>query len=283
MPTKYEEALPDEVPEELVTALRSIRGTQIQMCNLQDGKSARMSSELEELREAFREERAANGLWMETHTAKLQAVTGVVGQLQEKLDGLCQSHEVHAARHEQDLGWIKAVLEQKAEVRAVKAHGRELEELRGQIQELRVWLKQTEGEIGNLRAKVDRLGNDKANRADLDELQGEFELAQQGTQRQADTISKNAEATEKLHEHRIEMTATVEALECWLLKVCSGVLNLAGKCEEPESQLPQSASKSVRSSRPKKLSLIHISEPTRLLSISYAVFCLKKKNKESVT
>eukprot|EP00658_Telonema_sp_P-2_P037346 TRINITY_DN26864_c0_g1_i1.p1 TRINITY_DN26864_c0_g1~~TRINITY_DN26864_c0_g1_i1.p1 ORF type:complete len:292 (-),score=40.91 TRINITY_DN26864_c0_g1_i1:49-924(-) len=32
-----------------------------------------------------------------------------------------------------------------------------------------------------------------------------------------------------------------------------------------------------RSHNPKKLSLIHISEPTRLLSISYAVFCLKKK------
>src|SRR5678815_5849310 len=29
------------------------------------------------------------------------------------------------------------------------------------------------------------------------------------------------------------------------------------------------------------LSLIHISEPTRLLSISYAVFCLKKKTKQS--
>src|SRR5678816_657541 len=29
------------------------------------------------------------------------------------------------------------------------------------------------------------------------------------------------------------------------------------------------------------LSLIHISEPTRLLSISYAVFCLKKKKKPS--
>ena len=28
------------------------------------------------------------------------------------------------------------------------------------------------------------------------------------------------------------------------------------------------------------LSLIHISEPTRLLSISYAVFCLKKKNQQ---
>eukprot|EP00658_Telonema_sp_P-2_P077407 TRINITY_DN6998_c0_g1_i5.p1 TRINITY_DN6998_c0_g1~~TRINITY_DN6998_c0_g1_i5.p1 ORF type:complete len:543 (-),score=158.03 TRINITY_DN6998_c0_g1_i5:56-1684(-) len=31
------------------------------------------------------------------------------------------------------------------------------------------------------------------------------------------------------------------------------------------------------------LSLIHISEPTRLLSISYAVFCLKKKKKQSPT
>src|SRR5678816_2910214 len=30
------------------------------------------------------------------------------------------------------------------------------------------------------------------------------------------------------------------------------------------------------------LSLIHISEPTRLLSISYAVFCLKKKKKEKI-
>eukprot|EP00658_Telonema_sp_P-2_P012322 TRINITY_DN14695_c0_g1_i9.p2 TRINITY_DN14695_c0_g1~~TRINITY_DN14695_c0_g1_i9.p2 ORF type:complete len:105 (-),score=33.99 TRINITY_DN14695_c0_g1_i9:69-383(-) len=30
----------------------------------------------------------------------------------------------------------------------------------------------------------------------------------------------------------------------------------------------------------KTLSLIHISEPTRLLSISYAVFCLKKKKKK---
>ena len=29
------------------------------------------------------------------------------------------------------------------------------------------------------------------------------------------------------------------------------------------------------------LSLIHISEPTRLLSISYAVFCLKKKTKNN--
>eukprot|EP00658_Telonema_sp_P-2_P054584 TRINITY_DN43425_c0_g1_i1.p1 TRINITY_DN43425_c0_g1~~TRINITY_DN43425_c0_g1_i1.p1 ORF type:complete len:372 (-),score=66.45 TRINITY_DN43425_c0_g1_i1:118-1233(-) len=32
---------------------------------------------------------------------------------------------------------------------------------------------------------------------------------------------------------------------------------------------------------PRELSLIHISEPTRLLSISYAVFCLKKKKKKT--
>ena len=31
------------------------------------------------------------------------------------------------------------------------------------------------------------------------------------------------------------------------------------------------------------LSLIHISEPTRLLSISYAVFCLKKKSRTTTT
>src|SRR5678816_2033538 len=31
------------------------------------------------------------------------------------------------------------------------------------------------------------------------------------------------------------------------------------------------------------LSLIHISEPTRLLSISYAVFCLKKKKRKNNT
>ena len=31
------------------------------------------------------------------------------------------------------------------------------------------------------------------------------------------------------------------------------------------------------------LSLIHISEPTRRTPISYAVFCLKKKKKESTT
>src|SRR5665254_21694 len=31
------------------------------------------------------------------------------------------------------------------------------------------------------------------------------------------------------------------------------------------------------------VSLIHISEPTRLLSISYAVFCLKKKHKRPIS
>eukprot|EP00658_Telonema_sp_P-2_P063216 TRINITY_DN51934_c0_g1_i1.p1 TRINITY_DN51934_c0_g1~~TRINITY_DN51934_c0_g1_i1.p1 ORF type:complete len:134 (-),score=42.42 TRINITY_DN51934_c0_g1_i1:37-438(-) len=35
----------------------------------------------------------------------------------------------------------------------------------------------------------------------------------------------------------------------------------------------------IDNGKPHELSLIHISEPTRLLSISYAVFCLKKKNK----
>src|SRR5660398_310864 len=33
--------------------------------------------------------------------------------------------------------------------------------------------------------------------------------------------------------------------------------------------------------KPQRLSLIHISEPTRLRRISYAVFCLKKKKKQN--
>src|SRR5678816_4877207 len=43
-----------------------------------------------------------------------------------------------------------------------------------------------------------------------------------------------------------------------------------------ESKLPSSAGIDFGGSLA-VLSLIHISEPTRLLSISYAVFCLKKK------
>src|SRR5678815_2277861 len=39
------------------------------------------------------------------------------------------------------------------------------------------------------------------------------------------------------------------------------------------------ATGAVSSGQGHELSLIHISEPTRLLSISYAVFCLKKKKK----
>src|SRR5678816_3791442 len=40
---------------------------------------------------------------------------------------------------------------------------------------------------------------------------------------------------------------------------------------------PDATSRSVPRHVVRNLSLIHISEPTRLLSISYAVFCLKKK------
>src|SRR5450756_3081145 len=45
------------------------------------------------------------------------------------------------------------------------------------------------------------------------------------------------------------------------------------RCDEHRTRLPDHAR------RPRHLSLIHISEPTRLGMISYAVFCLKKKKK----
>eukprot|EP00658_Telonema_sp_P-2_P064452 TRINITY_DN53453_c0_g1_i1.p1 TRINITY_DN53453_c0_g1~~TRINITY_DN53453_c0_g1_i1.p1 ORF type:complete len:128 (+),score=9.53 TRINITY_DN53453_c0_g1_i1:196-579(+) len=52
--------------------------------------------------------------------------------------------------------------------------------------------------------------------------------------------------------------------------------------------LPQPLLEVIKNTQQKKthvlyyLSLIHISEPTRLLSISYAVFCLKKKNRITI-
>src|SRR5678815_1986179 len=50
----------------------------------------------------------------------------------------------------------------------------------------------------------------------------------------------------------------------------------AALCETPVPMFPAAAIPGTEGINP-YLSLIHISEPTRLLSISYAVFCLKKK------
>eukprot|EP00658_Telonema_sp_P-2_P080298 TRINITY_DN7965_c0_g1_i3.p2 TRINITY_DN7965_c0_g1~~TRINITY_DN7965_c0_g1_i3.p2 ORF type:complete len:116 (-),score=39.96 TRINITY_DN7965_c0_g1_i3:96-443(-) len=51
--------------------------------------------------------------------------------------------------------------------------------------------------------------------------------------------------------------------------------------KQQQQQQQQSAADDDNSPR-EGLSLIHISEPTRLLSISYAVFCLKKKKKNTI-
>eukprot|EP00658_Telonema_sp_P-2_P010009 TRINITY_DN13747_c0_g1_i1.p1 TRINITY_DN13747_c0_g1~~TRINITY_DN13747_c0_g1_i1.p1 ORF type:complete len:117 (+),score=36.38 TRINITY_DN13747_c0_g1_i1:431-781(+) len=51
----------------------------------------------------------------------------------------------------------------------------------------------------------------------------------------------------------------------------------------PVTMTPQGRPISRISLPADNLSLIHISEPTRLLSISYAVFCLKKKKKKKNT
>eukprot|EP00658_Telonema_sp_P-2_P073487 TRINITY_DN6256_c0_g1_i3.p1 TRINITY_DN6256_c0_g1~~TRINITY_DN6256_c0_g1_i3.p1 ORF type:complete len:137 (-),score=33.04 TRINITY_DN6256_c0_g1_i3:77-487(-) len=52
---------------------------------------------------------------------------------------------------------------------------------------------------------------------------------------------------------------------------------------QPQPTTPFAKSQSLGPDEPaSRLSLIHISEPTRLLSISYAVFCLKKKKKNNL-
>mgnify|MGYP007068796355 CR=1 FL=1 len=54
--------------------------------------------------------------------------------------------------------------------------------------------------------------------------------------------------------------------------------DLALTAQETVNWYIESQKEGARNSKALILSLIHISEPTRLLSISYAVFCLKKKN-----
>eukprot|EP00658_Telonema_sp_P-2_P041608 TRINITY_DN29786_c0_g1_i2.p1 TRINITY_DN29786_c0_g1~~TRINITY_DN29786_c0_g1_i2.p1 ORF type:complete len:197 (+),score=58.90 TRINITY_DN29786_c0_g1_i2:111-701(+) len=59
---------------------------------------------------------------------------------------------------------------------------------------------------------------------------------------------------------------------------------IAGTPERPAPAWPmRKACDYLQPGQPWILSLIHISEPTRLLSISYAVFCLKKKKKTKTT
>eukprot|EP00658_Telonema_sp_P-2_P066785 TRINITY_DN5574_c0_g2_i1.p1 TRINITY_DN5574_c0_g2~~TRINITY_DN5574_c0_g2_i1.p1 ORF type:complete len:316 (-),score=45.80 TRINITY_DN5574_c0_g2_i1:13-960(-) len=63
-------------------------------------------------------------------------------------------------------------------------------------------------------------------------------------------------------------------MNCSMMAI-GGVVALTGDCSYIMSDLLFTAALS-------HLSLIHISEPTRLLSISYAVFCLKKKKKTTL-
>eukprot|EP00658_Telonema_sp_P-2_P030998 TRINITY_DN23298_c0_g1_i3.p1 TRINITY_DN23298_c0_g1~~TRINITY_DN23298_c0_g1_i3.p1 ORF type:complete len:105 (-),score=15.70 TRINITY_DN23298_c0_g1_i3:35-349(-) len=74
-------------------------------------------------------------------------------------------------------------------------------------------------------------------------------------------------------------------LSCWLCQFCEAfsaqslpplLISPMRDLEEVNTS-PLIVRGFTHDGRPSYLSLIHISEPTRLLSISYAVFCLKKK------
>src|SRR5678816_4913593 len=60
-------------------------------------------------------------------------------------------------------------------------------------------------------------------------------------------------------------------------KVTDGMLERFGELRVVDTPISESGIVGAAIGAALMLSLIHISEPTRLLSISYAVFCLKKK------
>src|SRR5680860_1754494 len=64
------------------------------------------------------------------------------------------------------------------------------------------------------------------------------------------------------------------AVQSGCLRLCASVL-FPGYCPPRKQQI-----RPLRGASPQRLSLIHISEPTRRTPISYAVFCLKKNKKK---
>eukprot|EP00658_Telonema_sp_P-2_P075879 TRINITY_DN65699_c0_g1_i1.p1 TRINITY_DN65699_c0_g1~~TRINITY_DN65699_c0_g1_i1.p1 ORF type:complete len:116 (+),score=23.58 TRINITY_DN65699_c0_g1_i1:116-463(+) len=63
----------------------------------------------------------------------------------------------------------------------------------------------------------------------------------------------------------------------WLEGMPVELVNARWSVIRPGTRILPHCGAMITNSKLRILSLIHISEPTRLLSISYAVFCLKKK------
>ena len=90
-------------------------------------------------------------------------------------------------------------------------------------------------------------------------------------------IPKNLEARERLAK---ELNITIEELNIRAEQLHENNPMMGHRGVRLGVSYPEITEMQVRAIL--ELSLIHISEPTRLLSISYAVFCLKKKNTTSI-
>ena len=79
----------------------------------------------------------------------------------------------------------------------------------------------------------------------------------------------------EIKDPRIHPMTSVMAVEVAPdLKTCKAFISVLGSEESKQSTI-----KGLKSAEGYILSLINISEPTRQAEISYAVFCLKKKNR----
>ena len=104
-------------------------------------------------------------------------------------------------------------------------------------------------------------------------------------EKEARTAKENAAVDKAIENAQMDIPELMTKTECrQMMDDFSRRMQQQGLSMEQYFQFTgQSMDKMMEDMKPQALSLIHISEPTRQAEISYAVFCLKKKNHHPVS
>eukprot|EP00658_Telonema_sp_P-2_P000396 TRINITY_DN10147_c0_g1_i3.p1 TRINITY_DN10147_c0_g1~~TRINITY_DN10147_c0_g1_i3.p1 ORF type:complete len:213 (+),score=93.79 TRINITY_DN10147_c0_g1_i3:255-893(+) len=202
-------------------------------------------ADFDELPDFANEENKALSAEVKSLEVELEAAEGETGENGDRLKILVE----HLKNVKNEHGHTSQLLEHKEKEIETEIHLRQL----------------AEREIGRLRSEMKK----------FDTLAAEYQDKVNNVQ------NKIFRGNEKMDNYKVQLNWNQETLEQWVL---------AQKQKEEDNVALERYAKADGLKINDKalqierltvgLSLIHISEPTRLLSISYAVFCLKKKKKE---